>query len=1486
MKYIENHVFTGMQRDLDATKHPVSFLYEGRNIRLTARDGNTLMAISNEKGTVKKGTISGDYLGHCLLNKYLVIFTTKTVIETTVDPESEEEVEITTKHDCIYRVNLDGSTFKLYDGDLGFNTSAPIDAIASYESENIQKVYWTDGLNSPRVINIANNDTSLYNDTYFDFIPELKLQETIAVLKINGSSGVFAPGVIQYAFTYYRKYGQESNIFYISPLMYVSHADRGAAPDDKVSCSFKIEAGGIDNSSGFNYVRIYSIQRTSLNGTPIVKRVQDIEIGTNNSSRKFTFIDNGNIGETIDPFELLYKGGESITAKTLEQKDNTLFLGNLIIKREHIKASIQERLQQDVSLQDDVKLRHFEGEANGLAGYQLSMYKAVYDTSGTYVGQATVPCGGFKFGDVYRCGVQFQYKTGKWSDPIYLQDFEMTKHPSAVVQSSPYTSEFKTTIIKGQIPENLAQDIKDLGYIKVRAVVVFPEVQDRNIICQGVANPILFRTGDRNNGIHGQSSWFFRAKLDPNNDAYSSTAPWDGIGSGDDKYLRYYNLPANPTSLHYVELQDRYFNNDDTKASLFQISYNTLTLHSPEIEFGDDIANMDFSSEIDCRIIGWSVFNRTLSDCDIQTETPVSNSKAAGFNHIRYHNTEQYGANGIVTDLLYNDYTIAKYSGGDFHPTDIQEDAYYWPIHLWQQEGSLNNDIERPSGEGTQTSKLQKKIISNKRVGDTSWLSNNNIKGVTLNRTPFFFSEEGHSINMIDNQLYYGNIDTSIIPKVAAPDIWVKGYNISNPSSWEWYETWEDYNQPNVVQIGQWDGSAWVDAQDTLSNEYPELGIKKSSIRMKYKSTPHIVISTDSTESSVPIFSGNIKARSLYITELYNDNVESRYGGTSKEALMTNTWIPCGEPVRLDYLTIHNEGQETEYQSVDFEYTYGDTYFQRYDCLKTYPYSSEDLNQLVEIGSFMLETHINMGGRYDRNQDLQNNNNITPQNFNLINPVYSQKDNFFSYKIMDDDYYNNITYPNQITWSKEKGSGADVDLWTNITMASTYGLDGSKGEIRYLNTWKDQIYCFQDKGICNILFNSRVQIPASDGVPIEISNNYKVDGIRYIIDGVGCEDFRLISTTPSGMYFIDSVSNHLFRLGEDTMDITVTTNMSSWFKDNSIKKVLYDNVNKDVYIVQDAQSLCFSERLNQFTSFMDYDDIHLIESWDKHVFTLHEDVLWKMFEGPNNIIFDKYVPYQITFVSNGSDNRHSDLSKMFTNLEFRATIEEDGEYDENTGKFTPTTPFDKIEVWNDYQHGLSTIINRSGHNSFTHGNSSGMESLKRKFRIWRCDIPRDNADYNFTNDAAMGIYRTGRHPMDRMYNPWLFIKLSKGEGANSEKGVFYYDNTINGYHVDKKYLKWNSSIWRVALAQKEFNIYAVTDDTTNPITVEEEPIATNIKSSPHVLGIEVADIIGNRPESSFVLRVTDGSTPSNITINISDTCKKSEINDLTITYFV
>ena len=152
--------------------------------------------------------------------------------------------------------------------------------------------------------------------------------------------------------------------------------------------------------------------------------------------------------------------------------------------------------------------------------------------------------------------------------------------------------------------------------------------------------------------------------------------------------------------------------------------------------------------------------------------------------------------------------------------------------------------------------------------------------------------------------------------------------------------------------------------------------------------------------------------------DICRSTVANAFGGTSDAALKANQWIPSGPAVPLS---------STNENGTVVQFLHGDCWYQRYDCLKTYPFTQEDENSIVEIGSFMVETRVNIDGRYDRNRGLLSNLNITPQNFNLLNTIYSQKDNFFNYRMLDDDFYKLNNFPNTITWSKEKMTSEEAE---------------------------------------------------------------------------------------------------------------------------------------------------------------------------------------------------------------------------------------------------------------------------------------------------------------------------------------------------------------------------------------------------------------------------------------------------------------------------
>lgn len=714
----------GMQRDLSASAFNSEYSYENKNVRVMPTDESTLLSLINEKGNKKSGIagvgdhIKGIPIGQALVNNELIIFaagdddyrladitpnifeapdifpcdvliTDLTAGEDTandITPDLSSIGDITFV-DCPYKLNIDVDSMlddriyklwfnngvltgkRLFRGNLGFNYKHPIETISFYENADIRKVYWTDGLNQPRVINIAaaSDIVSKWNTDSFNFVRTLSLNEEITIERNIVANGSFAPGVIQYAFTYFNKYGQESNIFYTSPLYYISYNNRGASPEDKVSNSFNIEVVNVDRR--FDYIRIYSIHRTSINATPDVRRVVDLAPPINIA--KVTYTDNGSSGDSVDPTELLYIGGEEVVFGTMTQKDNTLFLGDIETKRKTLDSTVRN---------------YFKGKSITFSSYNKSISspepKGYYPYS-NQLKMNSYQFKTFKYLEWYRFGIQAQHYTGKWSEPIWINDVRNTVHIDTTFYSS---NNIGLPVAEFTLDDStIINRLLDNGYVRIRPVVVYPTINDREAVCQGILCPTVYNISDRfGNSPFAQSSWFTRPNApfdeykafhyNQNNEgawggdwvglgqflgnpsAYSRagimsnnrtivTLGWtqyniDIVNKGAWAEFRH-NRPIPGNSNRNAEIQciwnppsGPYVNDTATDSDVaswvsnnaenYYIDQSILTFHSPDIEFDNEVRSID-TSGLKLRIVGMVPLTAFASDIDIQTSTPVNN---------------------------------------------------------------------------------------------------------------------------------------------------------------------------------------------------------------------------------------------------------------------------------------------------------------------------------------------------------------------------------------------------------------------------------------------------------------------------------------------------------------------------------------------------------------------------------------------------------------------------------------------------------------------------------------------------------------------------------------------------------------------------------------------------------------------------------------------------------------------------------------------
>lgn len=851
------------------------------------------------------------------------------------------------------------------------------------------------------------------------------------------------------------------------------------------------------------------------------------------------------------------------------------------------------------------------------------------------------------------------------------------------------------------------------------------------------------------------------------------------------------------------------------RSNLFYVDCNVVTLNSPDYDSNISTSDLKF------RIVGIIPLHGNQGHKDVTTSTglQVYSNNPNGQSYPGFMPMED----NMRSFPYLGYYSLGAFLGfGTKVDANIHEAIDCWSanavaIYPFQKDGSLSSrDSNADVLKYNRLSNLRFSLFSRYFVTYNSIYNPTYPAGPWMpmyeHNVTYFDSSQG-SLAKVGDLNYYGDVDSMVSCPIDGGNRSVinnVGDYVSNsarnsngmPIKMGTYYLPENINNdPNAIQyIG-------TNMTMTLSNVVRGGGFRNSAVyftnfpRITYKSTPHYVIGlhygdvveilpkvysawgTPNIWNPSPYWGGSLTADGyvnsadignmnsfymlglhstyqtsipnysclsknegfLYLGELYRE-VSNKFNGTSDSALQNNQWVVAGEAVDLDDDTV-------------IEWTEGDTYVQRWDCLKTYPRSTEDTNQVTEILSFMVETRKNLDGRTDRNRGMKDNLNVSPENFNLYNDVYNNSNNFFTYSYLTTDLLRNTEFRSDIVWTAAKSNNSVIDNWMNILAGSSYTVNTSLGSIEKLITFDDNIYCFQEKGLGVLLYDNRSMITPTDGVPIEITSGTAMQGIRYISQVVGCQNKWSIAMSASGIYFMDNNTSSIYLINSNTYDnITDRLGFISWASTQDFKTkwnpyngafISYsDNSQGNIYFTNGKEALVYSEKLNAFTSYMDYSNMEGAFSIDKQLFILRDNSIWKLEGGDYNNFFGEIKPYWISFFSNKEFN----ADKIFDTLTLR------GEYYNSNSKVLNDIPFTDIEVSNEYQYSSQKLEYRTLFNNRVNGVYSS--NTKRKFRLWGIIIPRD---------------KNSKYGRDRIRNMWAKFTLKNNNPSNNKMNLYTFD---------------------------------------------------------------------------------------------------------------
>ena len=341
-----NRIIKGVNKDLDPRYQPEDTLRDSVNgIIVPVGDNSYAWRPIGKTGIVFTLTENEKIYGHTRIKDRLILLTWSGPAGITYFKE------VLFDNDMNATVNI---LSQEAGNPLNLHPDFPIRVMLGYyENEDIQRVYFTDYNNQPRVVNIGSS-TFVFNAKFADFFPVLEHVYGIISLKAIVSGGALPAGNYFFCWQYYTKDGYYTDWSYLSnpvtltgesPVageLYEYQRMEGQAPDFNTRKSILMKLSNIDTD--YDSIRVGAFYSNDLNS----------------AQPGVVFFDSDISGAEM---EIMYRGGENIdivliqdlvTHSTLIEKAKEM----RFIKKRNVIAVTKERDELEISNQFEAQVVH------------------------------------------------------------------------------------------------------------------------------------------------------------------------------------------------------------------------------------------------------------------------------------------------------------------------------------------------------------------------------------------------------------------------------------------------------------------------------------------------------------------------------------------------------------------------------------------------------------------------------------------------------------------------------------------------------------------------------------------------------------------------------------------------------------------------------------------------------------------------------------------------------------------------------------------------------------------------------------------------------------------------------------------------------------------------------------------------------------------------------------------------------------------------
>lgn len=1307
------YTFSGANQDLSRSKHLPQYYFEAGHIKLLATDSQSSGSLTNEKGNEKVIDIPSVSINN---NDKIIYYLDKQLSYINEEVSLQQANQISTDQviighaetrnglilfttnsqgfDCIWILrDILNDTYDmelLYVRNLEFNINNPIQAIFNYENVNIQKVYWVDNKNQIRFINtehsIENGDSEELIDissTTINFVGNFNINQPV-VTDIS-SGGTHTSGMIQYAYNLYKLNSSQTVISPLTPLVSLDKGSTNGGGDvNEVVGSIPIvQLNNLDPN--YTNVKLYAIKYTSFNELPSISLILDSSYNENS----ITYYDDGSTISSLSLEEFTFLGSNPTIPRHIEAKDNRLFL-----------ADIKEK---NFNVEIDTRAYSF-AENEGTAFLYNNIRLENDDVVGDLTNVNSIDFNLEKEHDA----INLNYDIRRFQPNTSIEGGEGKYLKYELVQSS----------LTGQDAEN-NKFFKDNEIY--RSGIQFYNRLGQKSFTKWIAD---FKAPEGNlNGLYNT------LKVTLKDDFYDWLNDDSNFNSEDDKPVGYKILTARRElkdrtilyqgvlSPYIFQLKGDAAQTDNFPIDITDIQEENLKMPSYFIRnFEDTMAvGPELGDDNGRGEIVRNIHGSRLNAVEIHSQGNNSNKSSQTFQFTKmmqlYTPEVEFETAPTRENLQLKVNGLCKRTAEFIQSSEIEietkEEKFggkfqFFPTRDFIEDNNMDATFNTPGG-------------SNPRFigpsGDTS--------------TVDFFQTYREYRSFI-----YGN-NNSKYDIYGSPEITTRGQGRTN------YNGDSKFAYSNSLESWLSDGEVGND--QPILTSFNSWGANNLTIILGDKNTPtnNRIGIENLYEANNNLDPDGILNVDITIPEnnIYLNNI---YGGNTYESKLRTTYLEVGS-----YKDIND--------NENIILSPGDTFVFNYTMLRLGKTNTEVLStrvpQISEIISFPVETTVDLKNRNDLS--LFNwDNNFQPRfdQYNSYNRVYSQQPTLIVGNPEPDNFREVDSFDTRIQATKLKTPNETIDSWTDILTNEVIDLEGIYGPINGLKIFNDNMIAFQDKAVSNISINPRIQVQGSDGVGIELGRGSVLYDYNYLTTKSGSINKWSILETKKGVYYYDALNKAVGRVPDAyNTFLSDIKGQHSFFNNNYNYELLrtdnpllkkgavfgYDNYNNDVYFtlhLDDSDDIrkndnsftwCYNELKEEFIDIKKgYIPSRYINQGEKLLLPNPDNnKIYEQYKGDYNKFFDKYEPSYITLMVNPESN----LDCVFNNIMFKSEL-----YINDIDQ--PKKTLTGIQAYNEYQNtGLIPLkVSRN-------------LNMRRKFRDWKANIPRD-----------------GR---DRIRNPWIFLKL-------------------------------------------------------------------------------------------------------------------------------